>query len=131
MNGDFVWSMHEFYNFDNFFISLIKYEYSNVTFQTNERHLKLADAARTYILSVAPPGTYVGIVDFDDTGDIVSPLTELTSDQVRTDVSNQVPEDAQGGTCIGCGLEKALHVSESNSYLIHYASLRLKKNSIG
>lgn len=77
---------------------------------THDRHLKLADAARTYILSVAPLGTSVGIVDFDISGKIVSRLTELTSDQVRTDLSNQVPQDADGGTCIGCGLEEALRI---------------------
>lgn len=77
---------------------------------TSSRYLKLADAARTYIMTVAPPGTSVGIVDFDSDYYIISPLTELTSDQVRIDLSRQVPEDANGGTCIGCGMEGALNV---------------------
>ncbi|XP_071846823.1 calcium-activated chloride channel regulator 1-like [Apostichopus japonicus] len=77
---------------------------------TSDRYLKLADAARTYIMTVAAPGTFIGIVDFDSDATIISYLTEMTSDTERRTLANLVPEDAKGGTCIGCGMEEALNI---------------------
>ncbi|XP_071846825.1 calcium-activated chloride channel regulator 1-like [Apostichopus japonicus] len=77
---------------------------------TSARYLKLVDAARTYILTMAAQGTFIGIVDFDSDATTISALTEMTSDTVRRTLANLVPVDANGGTCIGCGMEEALKI---------------------
>lgn len=84
--------------------------------QTDRRDLKLADAAQTCIKSILPDGSWVGLVDFDTVGRILSPLTEVTSTAVRRSLANLVPIDANGGTCIGCGLHTALEVSDMISF---------------
>ncbi|KAJ8022288.1 Calcium-activated chloride channel regulator 4 [Holothuria leucospilota] len=81
---------------------------------TENRYLKLADAARNFITSVALDGSYIGIVDFDSDGLIIEYLTLIDSDETRHMLAKRVPEDADGGTCIGCGLEKGLEVLSEN-----------------
>ncbi|PIK45852.1 putative calcium-activated chloride channel regulator 1-like [Apostichopus japonicus] len=78
--------------------------------RTGNKHLKLADAARSYILTIAAPGTFIGIVDYDSQATIVSYLQEMTSDTDRRTLADLVPVDAYGGSCIGCGLEEALNI---------------------
>ncbi|XP_071846826.1 calcium-activated chloride channel regulator 1-like [Apostichopus japonicus] len=84
--------------------------------RTNDRYLKCADAVRTYISTMAAPGTSIGIVDFDSDATIVSYLQEMTSDTVRRTLANLVPEDANGGTCIVCGMEAALNMLRAFGY---------------
>ncbi|KAJ8022284.1 Calcium-activated chloride channel regulator 4A [Holothuria leucospilota] len=81
---------------------------------TENRYLKLADAARNFITSVALDGSYVGIVDFDSDGVIIEDLTMIDSDETRHRLAESVPEDANGGTCIGCGLQKGLEILTEN-----------------
>ncbi|PIK57832.1 putative calcium-activated chloride channel regulator 1-like [Apostichopus japonicus] len=77
---------------------------------TSDRYLKLASSARNFITSIAVDGSYVGIVDFDSSGKRISGLTLIDSDHTRRQLAELVPVDANGGTCIGCGLEVALGI---------------------
>ncbi|KAJ8027774.1 Calcium-activated chloride channel regulator 4 [Holothuria leucospilota] len=92
---------------------------------TNERYLKLVGAARTYILTVANSGTFVGIVDFDDNARIITNLTELTSSRARTSVANMVPMKSIGGSSIGCGIETALKVLQEDNKSVDGGSILL------
>lgn len=76
--------------------------------------MKLAAAARNFITSVAPDGSFIGLVDFDDEGKALSDLRKVTSPTQRRNLANLVPEDADGGTCIGCGMREALNVSNAD-----------------
>ncbi|KAJ8017867.1 Calcium-activated chloride channel regulator 4 [Holothuria leucospilota] len=85
-----------------------------VLFQTENRYLKLASAARNFITSVALDGSYGGIVDFDSYGVIIESRTLIKSDKTRHRLAVRVSEDASGGKCISCGLEKGLEVLSEN-----------------
>ncbi|KAJ8047303.1 Calcium-activated chloride channel regulator 1 [Holothuria leucospilota] len=75
---------------------------------------KLARAARAFLTSVSVDGSYIGIVDFDSIGVKQSGLTLINSDETRDSLANLVPTEADGGTCIGCGLETALEILSEN-----------------
>lgn len=66
-------------------------------------------------MTVAAPGTFIGIVDFDTSARVLSNLVEMTSDDTRRSLAVLVPEDAGGDTCIGCGMNFALNVSYYNA----------------
>ena len=40
----------------------------------------------------------------------MSPLVLVNDEVIRNSLMNKVPNKANGGTCIGCGLQKALQV---------------------
>lgn len=52
---------------------------------------------------------------------ILSPIVEINGDASREALIARLPVTAVGGTCIGCGLQKALDVS-----IITYFFLRAK-----
>lgn len=54
--------------------------------------------------------SFLGIVWFETVATIKKGLTQITSDAVRDDLIAELPTLADGGTCIGCGIEAALSV---------------------
>ena len=69
-------------------------------------------AADTFIKTYASTDSYVGIIDFDDTTRINSDLYQLSSDVDRYNLSSLLPvnSDANGGTTIFLGVDKAIEV---------------------
>ncbi|KAJ8023069.1 Calcium-activated chloride channel regulator 1 [Holothuria leucospilota] len=74
------------------------------------RMKKLATTARNFLTSLDSNGNAVGIVSFSQTGKILSPLVNLTSDEAKRSLAELIPTTTTSGTCIGCGLEKALEI---------------------
>ncbi|PIK56363.1 putative calcium-activated chloride channel regulator 1-like [Apostichopus japonicus] len=71
---------------------------------------KQAAATMNFIMTTAVDGISLGIVDFDSTGKQISGLVKLDSEDTRRKLAQKIPQEAQGGTCIGCGLEVALEI---------------------
>ncbi|KAI9556636.1 hypothetical protein GHT06_016426 [Daphnia sinensis] len=74
---------------------------------TYDRITRLYDASRRWIKYDITDGTYLGIVKFSTTAEILSPLTVVNS-ETRQQLMDRVPRYTEGSTCIGCGLQKAL-----------------------
>ena len=70
-------------------------------------------AADAFIKTYAPKESYVGIVDFDSSATVNSELYQLSNANDRNYSSSLLPieSDANGGTTIYLGVDKAVHVS--------------------
>ncbi|KAJ8028766.1 Calcium-activated chloride channel regulator 1 [Holothuria leucospilota] len=77
---------------------------------TNDRANRLASAVRTYLTSTISEGCRVGVIDFDDLGKTLSTLRDVDSESTRQQLAGLIVGDANGGTCIGCGIESALNI---------------------
>ncbi|XP_063961444.1 calcium-activated chloride channel regulator 1-like [Lytechinus pictus] len=76
---------------------------------TNDRITK-AMSASTAFIDLVTEGTWVGIVGFTDTADIIHRLIQVSSPVERSSLRDSLNLVATGGTCIGCGLETGLQV---------------------
>ena len=70
-------------------------------------------AARKLIKHSLSDGVELGLVQFDDIAEQLTPMVTLT-DNNRGYLADKVPSMYDGGTSIGAGLEEALEVSESS-----------------
>ena len=69
---------------------------------------RLASDAHVYINCVVSDGTYVGVVKFNSSAETVKPLTLI--DGNREELAQSAQQSPGGGTCIGCGILKAIEV---------------------
>ncbi|XP_041474476.1 calcium-activated chloride channel regulator 1-like [Lytechinus variegatus] len=76
---------------------------------TNDRITK-AESASTAFIDLATEGTWVGLVGFTDSTDIIHGLIQVNSSTERSSLLDSLNLVASGGTCIGCGLETGLQV---------------------
>ncbi|XP_060597050.1 calcium-activated chloride channel regulator 4-like [Ruditapes philippinarum] len=77
---------------------------------TNERSKKLYQASKYVIQKRIPDNSWLGIIWFNDAADVKMNLTHVVSQKVRDYLVAALPQRATGGTCIGCGIEKALQI---------------------
>ncbi|XP_078615888.1 calcium-activated chloride channel regulator 4A-like isoform X2 [Branchiostoma floridae x Branchiostoma japonicum] len=61
-----------------------------------------------------PYGSHVGMVKFDQWATRLLDLTEIVTEEDRQEIADAVPNEANGATCIGCGLMEALEVLSMN-----------------
>eukprot|EP00058_Branchiostoma_floridae_P006234 XP_002591722.1 hypothetical protein BRAFLDRAFT_80817 [Branchiostoma floridae] len=61
-----------------------------------------------------PDGSHVGMVKFHQWATRLLDLTEIATEEDRQEIADAVPNEASGGTCIGCGLTEALEVLSMN-----------------
>ena len=73
----------------------------------------LYQASKYAIETALPEGSWVSIIDFDSDADILSQFVELDSAS-RSSLVALLPRNAGGGTCIPCGLDKALSVRHNH-----------------
>lgn len=76
----------------------------------NKRISKLASSTRNYLTTLLTHGNWIGLVEFNQVGKIISPLREVSNANVTYYLASLVPVDTARGTCIGCGLQKAFEV---------------------
>ena len=69
----------------------------------------MRQAVNGFIMEVSN-GDEVAIVEFSFSATELSDLTKITSEADRNDLLDEVPNDAAGGTCIGCGIQLAVEV---------------------
>ena len=75
-----------------------------------------------FILSLPYEMAEIGMLQFDTaTKDLVD-IIPLDSDSNRDILINAIPTVANGGTCIGCGLNAAIDVSIIRSFTSLYLS---------
>lgn len=82
---------------------------------TNNRIRKQATLSQNFLLTGLVDGMSVGIVSFSRNGRILSSLVEIDSDETKRTLASKIPTEADGGTCIGCGLEMALEILQENN----------------
>uniref|UniRef100_T1JCB1 VWFA domain-containing protein n=1 Tax=Strigamia maritima TaxID=126957 RepID=T1JCB1_STRMM len=77
--------------------------------KTNYTKLEmLQDTVNRWINYEVKFGWSVGIISFNATAYTSLHPTKVTDDSVRTKITKSIPDYANGGTCIGCGLQKAM-----------------------
>lgn len=69
-----------------------------------------AISASTAFIDLVREETWVGIVTFTTSTSIRHGLIQITSPADRSALRDTLDFDADGGTCIGCGLESGLQV---------------------
>ncbi|XP_071484710.1 calcium-activated chloride channel regulator 1-like [Diadema antillarum] len=83
---------------------------------------KLIQSSAIFIRHYIPAGSHLGIVTFDTDATTKADLTLVQNDySSRDDLVNRLPPDAEGWTCIGCGIETALNVlgdTTNGSYIL-------------
>ncbi|KAM5148089.1 calcium-activated chloride channel regulator 1-like [Mantella aurantiaca] len=78
----------------------------------NNRINRLYQAADIFLTQVIELNAYVGLVKFSNMVSIISPLTEITGDDVREQLKNSIPNVASGGTDICLGILKGIEVNK-------------------
>lgn len=72
---------------------------------------KLKDISSNYIRNWSPNATSVAVVTFNETADVVAPLTIVTTEEERQNLMALVDNIvAKGATSIGAGIRKAIEV---------------------
>ncbi|KAM4642759.1 calcium-activated chloride channel regulator 1-like [Discoglossus pictus] len=95
---------------------------------TDERFRKLQQAAAIFLLHIVETGSHVGIVSYNETAEIRSPLRQIVNNGVRRNLTSYLTGTSNGGTniCLGIlsGLEvlKCLDGSTDGSEIIVVAS---------
>ncbi|XP_046656009.1 calcium-activated chloride channel regulator 4A-like [Daphnia pulicaria] len=72
------------------------------------RIVRLYESSRRWIKYDISDGSKLGMVQFASNAKILSPIVEINGDASREALIARLPVTAVGGTCIGCGLQKAL-----------------------
>ncbi|XP_070534070.1 calcium-activated chloride channel regulator 4A-like [Ptychodera flava] len=78
----------------------------------NNRLEQMIQASAKYIGYTIPTNTWTGIVEFSEQARTLSDLVKLDSNFKRKNLINVLPDDADGATCIGCGLIEGVKVLE-------------------
>ncbi|XP_072199415.1 calcium-activated chloride channel regulator 4 [Excalfactoria chinensis] len=76
----------------------------------NNRITNLRTAADVFLRQIIETGSKVGIVTFQSTASVKSPLVQITSDATRQRLAQYLPTTAGGGTEICAGIEKGLQI---------------------
>ncbi|XP_015725905.1 calcium-activated chloride channel regulator 1-like [Coturnix japonica] len=76
----------------------------------NNRITNLRIAADVFLRQIIETGSRVGIVTFESTASVKSPLVQITSDATRQKLAQYLPTTANGGTSICAGIEKGLQI---------------------
>ncbi|XP_013385433.1 calcium-activated chloride channel regulator 1 [Lingula anatina] len=79
----------------------------------NNRLINMVKALRDFILYTVSDGSYVGIVRFYYKADILCPMTEITSYEVRLQVVDTLQPDLFPYTSLGTGLRNGLKALEN------------------
>ncbi|NXL85394.1 CLCA1 regulator, partial [Alectura lathami] len=77
---------------------------------TSNRITNLHKAAEVFLLQIIEIGSRVGIVTFESSAYVKSPLLQITSDAVRQKLVQYLPTTASGGTNICAGVDKGLQI---------------------
>ena len=56
-------------------------------------------------------GSAVGIVEFESDAEILSDMTMINGPEDRNFLKHNLPDNANGGTGIGCGILRAIEVN--------------------
>jgi uncharacterized protein YegL len=83
----------------------------SVFISKGDRIKTLYQASEYVIQNRIPDESWLGIVWFNSLASVKMNLTRVVSQEVRDNLVNALPQTASGGTCIGCGIEKALQVN--------------------
>ncbi|XP_072276033.1 calcium-activated chloride channel regulator 1-like [Pyxicephalus adspersus] len=73
---------------------------------------RLYQAAEVFLIQIVEQGSYVGIVKFESTATILSPLVQVIGDQQRQQLKTLLPRTAGGGTQICAGLMQGIEVNK-------------------
>ncbi|XP_073427614.1 calcium-activated chloride channel regulator 3A-1-like isoform X1 [Dendrobates tinctorius] len=71
---------------------------------------RLRQAAAIFIRQLVEPGSYVGIVIFNETTQVISPLRQIVNDDVRWNLTSSLPDTFGGGMSICEGISAGLQV---------------------
>lgn len=74
------------------------------------RIVRLYESSRRWIKYDISDGSQLGMVQFATKAKIISSMVEIKGDASREALIARLPVNAVGGTCIGCGLQKALEL---------------------
>ncbi|MEE6494590.1 hypothetical protein FKM82_001801 [Ascaphus truei] len=78
-----------------------------------ERIRRLKQAAAIFLRHVVEAGSYVGIVTYNETAEVKTPLRQIVNDAVRINLTSYLPDAANGGTSICTGILSGLQVLKS------------------
>ncbi|XP_002730442.1 calcium-activated chloride channel regulator 1-like [Saccoglossus kowalevskii] len=78
----------------------------------NDRFELMIQASTKYIGYTVPRGTWIGIVEFDNTASILSYLIQIDDMETRQELIDLLPDGTGSGTSIGSGLEAGIEVLE-------------------
>ncbi|XP_053325157.1 calcium-activated chloride channel regulator 1-like [Spea bombifrons] len=81
---------------------------------TGERIHRLHQAAAIFLLHFVETGSHVGIITYNETAEVRSPLRQIDSDYVRRNLTSYLPKTASGKTCICKGILSALQLLRSD-----------------
>ncbi|KAM9324776.1 calcium-activated chloride channel regulator 1-like [Gastrophryne carolinensis] len=73
---------------------------------------RLCQAAEVFLVQIIEQGSHVGIVRFETSATLVSPLRQIITDQNRADLKKLLPTVASGGTNICAGILKGIEVNK-------------------
>ena len=79
----------------------------------------MRQVAYSFIFSYTPIGDAIGLVQFSTDAREISPLTDVQGEDDRLSLISVIPNEADGSTCIQCGVKIAISVS-SNFFLFRY-----------
>ncbi|XP_073499253.1 calcium-activated chloride channel regulator 3A-1-like [Phyllobates terribilis] len=71
---------------------------------------RLRQAAAIFIQQLVESGSYVGIVTFNETTEVISPLRQIVNDDVRWNLTSSLPDMFSGGMSICEGISAGLQV---------------------
>ncbi|XP_045111841.1 calcium-activated chloride channel regulator 1-like isoform X1 [Portunus trituberculatus] len=74
----------------------------------------LVNTAKRWLLHDVADGSFVTIIYFSSSASIKTSLTEVTNAS-RQSLANAIVSSTGGGTCIGCGLNKALEATKNQN----------------
>lgn len=83
----------------------------------NNRINRVRQAAELFLVQVIEKDSWVGMVTFESTAEIVTNLQQIVSDSVRTSLANSLPTKAGGITNICSGLRAGFQVKRTFSFM--------------
>lgn len=96
--------------------SMNTYDETKNTNPRQKRIDKLKDISSNYIRNWSPNATSVAVVTFNETADVVAPLTIVTSEEERQNLVALVDNIvAKGATSIGAGIRKAIEILKADN----------------
>lgn len=103
--------------------------YHNVRVLLQTR-IEIANKAAAYFINTVPAGSLIGIVEFQSAAYTISTLYSVDSQADRKHLIAMIPTSSGGGTCIGCGITKAIEVSSALTILLTSSYLRTSASII-
>ena len=91
----------------------------NALYIQGNRIEALYEASKYIITNLLPQGSWLCLISFDDDAYVLSgQFVQIDSNEARNNLVQMLPRSGSGGTCIGCGLLKALEVSSITTVLL-------------